>query len=491
MKKIFFLFFWVLYLTAFGNPKSSQVQPVSIESYLSNSELDYWFGVYAQGNKIGYCHMELKDLRKSEIPIVEISFHMTLEMKHEEQLNRMKIKVVERFSGESPYQFLLASEETLQLGEAEEKERVEISRLSKAGHYRARILQGGTNRSKSFKLDYDLLDFFAEDLWILGSPKVGDTFSSELLDTELLRMITQKSTVKEKKTGVFNGVETTYYVISSEDEEGVAGETVILEDGTPVKLVVGGFFELRLESEEIAKQLDEPVDLFVENLVRLEGRIEDPTKVKRMVVVVDSGLGKALADAPGQRVFPEPKGNGYRVTITSDNEKDIRVTEKEKSKALESSVSFPLKHPRILQLAGRATRNAKSRREKVDSLVSFVDKYLEDSYTAEPLTVLDTIKRKKGDCSEHSALFAALARSLGIPTRVVSGLIYSEDGAFGAHAWNEVAIDGFWVPVDSTWNERTTNATHIRFPVKWDGEFRAYGRLSKAGIKLIDLKTGQ
>ena len=47
----------------------------------------------------------------------------------------------------------------------------------------------------------------------------------------------------------------------------------------------------------------------------------------------------------------------------------------------------------------------------------------------------------------------------------MTGLVYMGDEvqAFGGHAWNEVVIDGKWVPIDATWNETTLNPTHITF----------------------------
>jgi len=57
----------------------------------------------------------------------------------------------------------------------------------------------------------------------------------------------------------------------------------------------------------------------------------------------------------------------------------------------------------------------------------------------------------------------ALARAAGVPAREVSGLMYMGDDvrAFGAHAWNEVVLDGRWVPVDPTWNETELDAAHV------------------------------
>lgn len=68
----------------------------------------------------------------------------------------------------------------------------------------------------------------------------------------------------------------------------------------------------------------------------------------------------------------------------------------------------------------------------------------------------------EGDCTEHAVLAAAVARAIGLPSRVVTGLAYLEPGrgtglstaadkgAFGFHMWAEVMVGpDIWWPVDA------------------------------------------
>jgi hypothetical protein len=68
-----------------------------------------------------------------------------------------------------------------------------------------------------------------------------------------------------------------------------------------------------------------------------------------------------------------------------------------------------------------------------------------------------------GDCNEHAVLFAALARAVGLPTRVVAGAVYLDE-AFLYHAWCEVWL-GRWVSVDPVLNQLPADATHLKFVV--------------------------
>ena len=66
-----------------------------------------------------------------------------------------------------------------------------------------------------------------------------------------------------------------------------------------------------------------------------------------------------------------------------------------------------------------------------------------------------------GDCNEHTQLFVALARSVGIPARAAAGLAYI-DGKFYYHAWPEVLLRD-WVAVDPTFGQYPADAAHLRF----------------------------
>ena len=76
------------------------------------------------------------------------------------------------------------------------------------------------------------------------------------------------------------------------------------------------------------------------------------------------------------------------------------------------------------------------------------------------LQVLETLQ---GDCNEHTVLYVAMARALGLPARTAVGLVYV-NGAFFYHAWPEVWL-GEWVAVDPTFGQYPADASHIRFVI--------------------------
>jgi transglutaminase-like putative cysteine protease len=105
-------------------------------------------------------------------------------------------------------------------------------------------------------------------------------------------------------------------------------------------------------------------------------------------------------------------------------------------------------------------------RARAERLVREVNSLIEKKPTVSLPSALEVLRTRVGDCNEHTALFVALARSIGIPARINVGLAYVR-GAFYYHAWPEVYLDdgdghGLWLPVDPTFNQFPADATHIR-----------------------------
>ncbi|HOX20894.1 MAG TPA: transglutaminase-like domain-containing protein [Gemmatimonadales bacterium] len=76
---------------------------------------------------------------------------------------------------------------------------------------------------------------------------------------------------------------------------------------------------------------------------------------------------------------------------------------------------------------------------------------------------LQTLLKRRGDSSDRSELFVAMAQSLGIPARQVVGLL-STGGPLRYRAWAEVWL-GAWMPVDPTLGQAPADPGHFRLLV--------------------------
>ena len=106
-------------------------------------------------------------------------------------------------------------------------------------------------------------------------------------------------------------------------------------------------------------------------------------------------------------------------------------------------------------------------------------------------TIHDLIDRRRGDCKSYALLFTTLARANGVPSREVAGLLYvGDDGkAFGGHAWNEVVLDGFWVPVDASLDETEVNATHLCFGTDKTAAKNLLETMGTLKLRVVEVKT--
>jgi transglutaminase-like putative cysteine protease len=103
--------------------------------------------------------------------------------------------------------------------------------------------------------------------------------------------------------------------------------------------------------------------------------------------------------------------------------------------------------------------------ERAEALRDLVARHLREKNLATAFaTASEAARARGGDCTEHAVLLAALLRADGIPSRVVSGLVYVPDlggqgPGFGWHLWTQALVHPplvagggarAWVDLDAT-----------------------------------------
>ncbi|MFN0110884.1 MAG: transglutaminase domain-containing protein [Blastocatellia bacterium] len=137
------------------------------------------------------------------------------------------------------------------------------------------------------------------------------------------------------------------------------------------------------------------------------------------------------------------------------------------------------KSPEIIELSKQIAGDDKDGRSVARKIGDWTHRNLK--WKKVQSDTVETLASREADCLEHSELYVALARSLGLPARVVSGAALS-GGSFGAHAWVEVYL-GKWVELDPTWGlMEHVDATHLRF----DGDaFTSYAMLNQIELEVM------
>ncbi|HET6466172.1 MAG TPA: transglutaminase family protein [Nitrospiria bacterium] len=86
-------------------------------------------------------------------------------------------------------------------------------------------------------------------------------------------------------------------------------------------------------------------------------------------------------------------------------------------------------------------------------------------------TAADVLSQGSGVCQDHSHLFIACCRALGVPARYVSGYVYSDPDhhpEVAMHAWAEAWVDGMgWLSFDVS-NGRPAGEMHLRLAIGRD-----------------------
>jgi len=128
---------------------------------------------------------------------------------------------------------------------------------------------------------------------------------------------------------------------------------------------------------------------------------------------------------------------------------------------LASSPLIQADHPRIVETARRIANGSTDPVEVAQRLTQWVYGELDKDVTLSIPSAVQVLDAKRGDCNEHTVLYVALARALGLPTRTAVGLVHLR-GSFYYHAWPEVWL-GEWVAMDPTLGQVPADASHLRF----------------------------
>ena len=304
----------------------------------------------------------------------------------------------------------------------------------------------------------------------LRKAKVGDSWKLNILDASMARDLEVIHTLTKIETRQFAGVESrVFHIRSSYVNAGVEETSLFDEQGELLESTVGQFFKALREPPEIAKRKEFQQDLLVSSTVKTPDVIENQT-TKRQVSFIINGFGDRLPpESARQKVQAESNGR-VKLTLTRDPDLpthswplDKKYTSGAPKEFLESTPYLQSDSAEIIEISKRVVAPARDVAGAVQRLNEFVYRHVRDAYVPAFSNALEALKTGKGDCTEHSALFVAMARAVGIPARVVVGVGYWRPGdGLGWHAWAEVFIDGRWYATDPTWGQTIADATHLQ-----------------------------
>lgn len=189
-------------------------------------------------------------------------------------------------------------------------------------------------------------------------------------------------------------------------------------------------------------------------------------------IAVDVESGRATFDDHSSTLLLDRRTNeGFDYTVTSDiptfTADELRAAGDDVPGAVaERYLALPEMDPRVVDLAMAVTEGSATNYDRSLALQEFFRNEFEYSLdirggSDEEALVTFLFENRAGYCEQFAASFAAMARAVGVPTRVAVGFtegersdnrpeLFTVRGA-NAHAWPEVYFSGIgWVPFEPT-----------------------------------------
>jgi hypothetical protein len=417
---------------------------------------ELWTGLVFNGAKVGFTHLALKPV-PHEPGRYEIDSEAAMRLRFLGVDKRINLRAHDRVRDDLTLESF-AYEQDLDGSVLRVAGRADRRRLDMT------VEAAGSRETRSFALDGPLYPSSALDLLpVLHGMRVGETrrylvFNGE---TQTIDDARQEVAAFESST-LFAG--SAFRVTTS--MLGLNTTSWITADGRPLlELSSHGTLVSALEDEVsarrylVAASLNKNDALLDYSILR-SAPIAEPRSVARMRIALEGVPPDfPLAGARGQSCA---RSNSL-LTCTVDRRISGDADERAPPpRYLKPTLAAPSEDGQIVLLARSIAPASVPPAQAVSRIIAWMDanivKEATDSFTA-----VDVLRTRRAECQGHAYLFAALARALGIPTRVVNGLVYSaEHGGFLYHSWDEVWLAGEgWRPVDPTFGQPLADATHL------------------------------
>ena len=298
------------------------------------------------------------------------------------------------------------------------------------------------------------------------------------------------------------------------DYQGIRATTWITPTGVVLKETSPLGWELKQESPRQALEAlgGPPLDLLSTVSVAVDRPLEDPARLGRLTVLVE-GVGADVFRVdrrPWQEVLPASALASFGATPPRGAWCVVRLQHPTRTRSGAAPPGAPPSRytaaspfiqstdPRIHARAAAIAGSLATPWAQASAVHRWVYQTLTKRLTVGFPLATDVLDSLTGDCHEHTVLFTALARSLGIPTRMVAGLVYYE-GRFYYHAWPEVwdavadpstgTVTGGWMPLDPTLGQALADATHIGFVEAEDEHLLALAQVvGQFRVRILEMK---
>lgn len=428
---------------------------------------DEWMSLMISGVKVGYSHTYTDVIRQNGEKFIRIRSEMKMNIK------RMGASLEISQTKESllgmdlvPRHFISSISEPGQIRKAEG--------WIEGGRVKVKLQLG----EKTVEENMDLPDnvIFEEALGyyaIKRGLKVGDKYRLNLFSMELLKPIPVEVSVLRRDRVNYRGKEIPVYVVSYKLEMmgGLENREWLDENGTTYRMEMMGLMGMKMElvKTDMKEALGEvgEVDVIINTKLFPSGRpiFGHPHHLKALVTLRGGDIRETFVPSKEQRIELLGKDRAIlhidRLPVDESESLRIPISSPEAAEFLKPTLYVQSDDPDIRGKAKEIIGDEKNAWRAAKLICRWVYENIHDKSLKVGFgSAKNTLETLQGDCTEHTVLFTALARSVGIPTRICAGLVYHGD-AFYYHFWPEVYI-GRWVGVEPTLGRYQADATHIQ-----------------------------
>jgi len=422
---------------------------------------EQWMGIYYEGEKVGYSSTTVSRLTRRDEPGFIV-------------LNRtyMLVKVLEmpmkvRFEG------LLRTDESFKMRNFSASlksagHRIQIDGELEGETLSLKVLSGNKVFRKTAKVNKGLnVSNSLTPLLYLPDLEVGSTYVIDILDPLSLDTNKAKITVIGMEPYEYEGALIDTYVVETE-YQGISFTTWVTESGEVLKEATPLGWTLLREDRDVAadfRAADVEARRDIAQLVAVHSdvQISEPELTRTMEAYITGiDLDRFHLDGAGQRLV-DPETGLIRIdmkTPQATRTVPVHVMDETFAEFLDPTLFVQSDDQGIKKLAVEIAGDETDSLRAAERINQWLFENIRKKITFSLPSAVEVLDTREGDCNEHTVLFAALARALGIPSKQAIGLVYHK-GSFYYHAWPEVYV-GEWVAMDPTLGQPLADATHIK-----------------------------
>ena len=245
------------------------------------------------------------------------------------------------------------------------------------------------------------------------------------------------------------------------DENGFAVKTSMRLGGVPIQILEANMIQALKNPESSEFQLN--------TLLPVNREIPQNAKsVQFKIETVNGSKIRNLYQSRNQKVSRVSESSSLiEVRNVNFRESKSAYSIMQDPKFIKPNTMIDSNDPVIQTLARNAASGSKNIYDVANKLSKFSYNFIKNkNFRVGFATATEVARNNEGDCTEHAVFLAALGRSMGIPSRVASGLVFMKNfkdqkNVLAFHMWTEFFLKGKWISFDSALNKSGAQTDRI------------------------------